>query len=238
MSIKIYLSPSNQIANRYSIGGTNEKVEMEEVAKRIKTILDAEYVCETFIAMPCLSISRSDRPMDAKNKGCSVYLAIHSNAGSGANASGAEAFYHPKSELGKLLATKIVEELGAICPVKSTRKTPLLSGMVPFFGKGFAEIREPHSLGMVAVLAETNFHDNSDMAEWIINNKTKIAQSYVNAIIKTFGISEKKTSYLALSGTTTRYYRVQLGAYSKKENAEAIQKKLRAAGFNAIIKYE
>lgn len=33
-------------------------------------------------------------------------------------------------------------------------------------------------------------------------------------------------------------YRVQIGAYSKKENAEAMVKKLKAAGFNAIIKTE
>ena len=35
--------------------------------------------------------------------------------------------------------------------------------------------------------------------------------------------------------TTDKLYRVQVGAYSKKENAEAMQKRLKAAGFDAII---
>ncbi len=35
-----------------------------------------------------------------------------------------------------------------------------------------------------------------------------------------------------------KFYRVQLGAFSKKENAEELLKKLKAAGFDGIIKYE
>ena len=35
-----------------------------------------------------------------------------------------------------------------------------------------------------------------------------------------------------------KYYRVQVGAFSKKENAEAILRKLKAAGFDGIIKFE
>ncbi|MGI5872952.1 MAG: N-acetylmuramoyl-L-alanine amidase [Bacillota bacterium] len=36
----------------------------------------------------------------------------------------------------------------------------------------------------------------------------------------------------------TKYYRVQVGAFSNKENAEGLLKKLKAAGFDGIIKYE
>lgn len=36
----------------------------------------------------------------------------------------------------------------------------------------------------------------------------------------------------------SKFYRVQLGAFSKKENAEELLKKLKAAGFDGIIKYE
>ena len=40
---RIYLSPSNQPSNRYCVGNTNEKKEMEAVAKKVKEILDDEY---------------------------------------------------------------------------------------------------------------------------------------------------------------------------------------------------
>lgn len=36
----------------------------------------------------------------------------------------------------------------------------------------------------------------------------------------------------------TKYYRVQVGAFSNKENAEGLLKKLKATGFDGIIKYE
>lgn len=35
-----------------------------------------------------------------------------------------------------------------------------------------------------------------------------------------------------------KYYRVQVGAFSNKENAEGLLKKLKATGFDGIIKYE
>jgi cell division septation protein DedD len=36
----------------------------------------------------------------------------------------------------------------------------------------------------------------------------------------------------------TKLYRVQVGAYSKRENADAMATQLKAAGFNCYIKYE
>ena len=120
---KIYLSPSNQPANSYCVGGTNEKVQMETLAQKIKTILDAEYDCESVMATLSLGIGYNERPKEAKDKGCNIYLAIHSNAGGAGKASGAVGFYHPSQPSGKTLATNIVKELGAICPVKSNRST-------------------------------------------------------------------------------------------------------------------
>jgi N-acetylmuramoyl-L-alanine amidase len=81
LSKKIYLSPSNQPANIYCVGGTNEKVQMEALAGKIKAILDSEYDCETVMATLSLGIGSDGRPKEAKDKGCEIYLAIHSNAG-------------------------------------------------------------------------------------------------------------------------------------------------------------
>ena len=69
-----------------------------------------------------------------------------------------------------------------ICPVKSNRTAPLQNGMAVFSGYGLAEIRNPSKLGMIAVLAETDFHDNPKVAQWMIKNKEKIARAYVEAI--------------------------------------------------------
>jgi N-acetylmuramoyl-L-alanine amidase len=238
MSVKIYLSPSDQPDNVYAAGGTNEKAQMEAVAGSIKNILDTEYACETVMAAFSLGIGIDGRPREAKDKGCHVYLAVHSNAGGGGRACGAVAYYHPGSLPGQILATKIVDELGAICPVASNRSTPVESGMKAFNGQGFGEIRNPASLGLIAVLAETDFHDNPQTAQWIVSNKDVIARAYVNALVNTFNITKKQAAKPVETGALLRYYRVQLGAYAKPENAEAMQKKLKSLGFDAIIKYE
>jgi len=187
--MKIYLSPSNQPNNSYALGATNEKVQMEAIAARIKGVLDAEYVCETVMATLSL-VGLSDRAKEAKDKGCDVYLAIHSNSGDG-KASGATAYYHPTQARGKVLAVNIVKELALVCPVKSTRSSPVQDGMAQFSGAGMGEVRSPASLGLIAVLAETDFHDNPILAQWIIGNKDGIAHAYVRALADTFNIALK-----------------------------------------------
>lgn len=229
---KIYLSPSNQPANKYSVGNTNEKAEMEAVAKRVKLIVDEEYECETIMATLYLDIDINGRSKEAKDKGCHIYLAIHSNAGGGGSASGAVAFYHPDSLTGRLLAENVVKELNAICPIKSNRSTPVENGMKAFNNIGYGEIRNPSKLGLISVLVETDFHDNPKTAQWIIDNKDDIARAYVNALVNTFNIAKTNTPQVK------RYYKVQIGAYSNKSNAEAMLKRLKILGFEGFIKYE
>jgi len=193
--MKIYLSPSNQPHNAYVLGATNEKVQMEGVAARIKTILDSEYNCETVMATLSL-VGLSDRAKEARGAGCNVYLAIHSNSGDG-KAAGAMAFYTPAYALSKVLAANIVKELNIVCPFANTRALPVQDGMAQFGGAGMGEIREPSALGLIPVLAETNFHDNPQTAQWIINNKDTIARAYTHALADTFGIARKATLSVA-----------------------------------------
>lgn len=188
--MRIYLSPSNQPCNSYVLGGTNEKVQMEGVAARIKAILDTEYFCETVMATLSLSIGLTERPKEAHDKSCDVYLAIHSNSGDG-KASGAMAYYYPDQPQGKVLAEHIVRELGSVCPVKSTRSSPVQNGMAQFGGAGMGEVRSPASFGLIAVLAETDFHDNPVIAQWIIANRDSIAHAYVHALVDALGIARR-----------------------------------------------
>lgn len=188
---KIYLSPSNQPANSYAVGDTTEKIEMEDVASRIYKILSKDYVCEVIMATESLSIWLDGRPLEAKEENCDIYLAIHSNAGATHVAAGAVGFYHPLNSMGKILATNIIEELNNVNPIKSNRHEQVSSGMKPFNGYGLAEVRDPSSYGLIAVLVETDFHDNPITASWIINNKDVIANAYVDGIVKTFALNKK-----------------------------------------------
>ena len=233
----IYLSPSNQPANRYAVGNTNEKREMEAVARQIQVFLE-EYHCTAIIATLPLGIDSTGRPKEAREKGADIYLAIHSNAGGGGKGSGAMTFYHPQNPGGQALAASIVEELNAVCPIPSNRTTPVQSGMDVFQGAGYAEIRLPYQYGLCPVLAETNFHDNPKTAQWMIDHKDVIAIAYVQALVKTLGLIQKSSSIMPSikEGNKVQYYRVQVGAFLEKSNAEALQRKLKAAGYDAIIK--
>lgn len=238
MSFSIYISPSNQPHNTYAYGNTNEKEQMELLAGEIRQILTEEYCCTARLATTSLSINLEGRPREAKSMSADVYLALHSNAGGQGRASGAMAFYFPGDAKSKLLADNIVRELNLVCPIRSNRSSPVLSGMAQYNGQGLAEVRNPAALGIVAVLAETDFHDNVATAEWIVNNQAVIARAYVNALVKSFGILPKEGARVQPEPPQEKLYKVQLGAFRNRKNADALLTRLRKAGFDGYIKYE
>ncbi len=61
----------------------------------------------------------------------------------------------------------------------------------------------------------------------------------VKAITETLGIQKKAAPTPTPAPTGKKLYKVQVGAFSVKGNADALVKKLKAAGFrDAYIKYE
>ena len=238
--LRIYLSPSKQPGNYYASGNTNEQKEMEVVAKTVKKILDEEYDCECILATLSLGLGSEGRAKEAKEKACDVYMAIHSNAGGNGKASGAVVFYHKTWKESRILSEHLVRELNACCPHPTNRKKDLIDGMEAFEGKGYGEIRVPAQLGMIPVLAETNFHDNPAVSAWIVESKATIARAYVEALVKAFEIERKAPEYIKIeesTGEDKRFYRVQVGAFGKKENAEAMLKKLLDLGIDAYVRY-
>lgn len=229
MRRKIYLSPSNQSGNRYAVAGTNEKEQKEAVAKHVKRILETEYDCDPVMATLTLGIETEGRPKEASDRGCDLYLALHSNAGGGGKAS---------DSLGKSIAQRMVTELGAICPIPSNRIETALSGMTQYKGFGLAEIRNPSKLGMTAVLLEVDFHDNPKPASWILSSKEAIARAIVAVLVKVCDIPKKPNIKTVESATSPKYYRVQVGAFSQKAKAEVLLKSLKTAGFSGVIKFE
>ena len=81
-----------------------------------------------------------------------------------------------------------------------------------------------------AMLIECCFVDDED--DIALYNYKTMATAIVKGIT---GKTEEKTADKKETNTNTNMYRVQCGAFSKKENAEALVKKLKSAGFNATI---
>ena len=152
---------------------------------------------------------------------------IHNNAGGG---DGAEAFHHYGGGTGKTLAINILEAIVAIGQNSRGAKTRKNDRGTDYYGF-IRETKAP------AVIVECAFIDNAkdiQIIDTLAEQKT-MGVAIAKGILKTLGIAyveEKKAETKTESG---KIYRVQVGAYSVKANAEAMQKKLKAAGFDAII---
>lgn len=175
----IYISPANH-NNVWIDGKTTEKTYCEKVSNIIKRINPNVYV-----ATVSNNGDYTGRPEEAKEKGCSTYLAIHTNAYSnGVKTTGCVAFYHPEDSKSKELAEKLVNALNSICPIASNRSKSVLDGIKEsnYPDVGLGEIREPYKLGLSPVLLEINFHSYEPTATWMKANADLIASKISETI--------------------------------------------------------
>lgn len=150
---------------------------------------------------------------------------IHNNAGGG---DGAEGFYHHGGGIGKILAENMLAEIVAIGQNSRGAKTKKNSAGRDYFGF----IRET---ACPAVIVETAFVDNAKDMQIIDTEAERktMGVAIAKGILKTLGIAY--VAPVAAKPSSGKIYRVQVGAYSVKSNAEAMQKKLKSAGFEAVI---
>lgn len=97
------------------------------------------------------------------------------------------------------------------------------------------DLYEINSTSMICLYDELFFHDDSDACKWFHNGgMEKMVEETCQALCEIGKVAYKAP--VTENPTTGTLYRVQVGAYSKKENAIAMQEKLKKAGFDAIIK--
>lgn len=155
---------------------------------------------------------------------CNLAASFHANAGRG---DGFEAFCNTANPDGvKIckLAEKYVKRLGQ-------NSRGVKDGTHLYF------IRKTP---MTSVLFESFFVDNdtdNNIGDTVAEQKA-FGVAYAKAILEYLGIAYKAAGTTSGSkpATTDKLYRVQVGAYKDKKNAEALVKTLKAKGFDAIIK--
>ncbi len=172
------------------------------------------------------NVSLSSRATAANNFGADVYISVHHNAGiNGGNGGGAMAYVYTKvdeytKQIQKLLYNKIIEKTG----LRGNRAQPLNSA-------DFAELRLTK---MPAVLLELGFMDSTVDVPIILSEDfaEKAADAITQAVVELGKLTPKK------SETKELIYRVQVGAYREKANAEKMLDNLRKCGFQGFIKAE
>lgn len=214
---------------------TREWVLNDRIADKIEKLL-SEYegyqLLRTDDTTGEKAIEVIDRVKAANNFKADFYLSIHHNAGIyGGKGGGIVAYTCKKcqaksSEWQKDLYNALIKKTG----LKGNRATPLAQA-------NFDEVKKTT---MPAVLLELGFMDSATDVPVILTEAyaNKCAEAIVEVIVARGGLKKKPVQAPASTTTGKTIYRVQCGAYSVKANAEALQKKLKAAGFDAIIKVE
>ena len=91
--------------------------------------------------------------------------------------------------------------------------------------------------GVSYALIETCFISNWEDVSLYNKNKSKIAGAIASGILDGFGIKHDSGS-ADVPANDSVLYRVQVGAYRNKANAEAMKNRLKADGYDCIIKVD
>lgn len=169
-------------------------------------------------------------PLTDEIKECNAFnpdlaLDIHNNAGGG---DGAEVFHYSKGGTSKTLAQNVLNEIVKIGQNSRGLKTRLGDNGKDYFGF-IRDTKAP------AIIVECAFLDNKTDVQIIdtaAEQKT-MGIAIAKGVLTTLGIAYKAPA--TTQTASGKLYRVQVGAYSDKTNAENMRKKLVADGYPAVI---
>ncbi len=206
---RIYISPSDQVGNTYAVGNTNEAVQCRKIAlKLVDALIRCGFEAKTNTADG--SQAMYDRVSESNAWGADAHIPIHTNAFNG-KVGGFRAFYYSAGGAGHKLCKAIMEAVAPITPGTSDAVKPK------------PEFYEVNSSNCPCAYLELGFHDNPTEARFIIDHTQELAEAVCEGICNYYG-----AKYKAPAKTI---YRVQVGAFTVKENATAYLEKVKAAGF-------
>lgn len=204
---------------------TREWVLNDRIADKIETLLSA-YEGYSLLRTDDTSgekeIKIEDRVKAANNFDADIYISIHHNAGICGGSGGGIVAYTCKNcqaasgEWQKDLYNALIKETG----LKGNRATPLAQ----------SNLYEVKKTKMPAVLLELGFMDSRTDVPVILS------EEYADACAKAICEVIIKRANLQKKPQTNKLYRVQVGAFSVKENAQALARELTAKGYTALIK--
>ncbi|MBO5955413.1 MAG: N-acetylmuramoyl-L-alanine amidase [Clostridia bacterium] len=197
----------------------------------------------------------SERAAACAKAGCRYAVSVHFNAGKNSTPNGVEVFV-PYAEKGAGIEAGFNKYLGEIFNLRkpfarsnnyynrncvmdkklnlTTRKFDAVSNDKDYFGF----VRTAWEKGLSADLLEVCFLTNKNDFETYIKNKDAVADAIARSIVEGYGetyIGAPQTETPKAETTHETIYRVQVGAFSVKENAEKLLNQLKAAGFTGFI---
>lgn len=168
-------------------------------------------------------VSLNKRAEAANNWGANVFISIHHNAGiNGKSGGGTQVYYYSSDDKRKGQAQALYDAIINYTGLVGNRSSKVIK-------KAFTVIANTK---MPAFLLENGFMDSTKDTPVILTeaHANRTAQGILDFLVDEFGLEKAEAE------TTEKVlYKVQCGAFSVKENAEALQSRLKAAGFEAVI---
>lgn len=223
---KIYIDAGHGGSDPGAVAnGLREKDVTLQIAKRIETILKNEYagVATRMSRTGDQTVSLSQRTSAANAWSADVFLSIHVNAGGG---TGYEDFIYN----GKVGSATIA--LQNVMHAEITKQVDFRNR-----GKKRANFQVLRESRMSAILTENGFIDNRSDASKLKQSSyiERIARGHVNGLARALGIKKKPAPKPSAPEPSGKLYRVQVGAFADKKNAERLAAELKKKGYQTYI---
>ena len=222
--VKIFLDAGHGGTDPGAVGnGLQEKDLTLKIVLKIRDLLKGYENAEVKLSRDKdTTLSLSQRAKMANDWKADYFASIHINAGGG---TGFETFIHNNAGSATVAHQNVIH--------------PSILNPLGMRDRGkkranFAVLRET---SMSALLSENGFIDNASDAAKLKSDAflDKVAQGHVDGFAKSFGLKKKPEPKPVSDG---KLYKVQVGAYSQKANADKLAAELKSKGYPTYIVHE
>lgn len=216
---KIFLDYGHGGSDTGAISGSYKEKEFTlAIGKRVKYHLERHNFSIVESREGDTNPSLSERSSKANNNNVDVAVSIHCNSFSDVSARGTEiyTFGQGTREIGlaKAILNQVIKD-GLYSVNRGVKQA------------NFHMVRE---IKTASVLFETAFISNSEDRNILINKQEQLAISIAKGILNFYD-----TQYKNETSSSDKLYRVQVGAFREKANAEKLANELKAKGYSTYI---
>ncbi|OHR68255.1 cell wall hydrolase [Bacillus sp. HMSC76G11] len=230
MKIAIDAGHGYSTSGKRTVDGMKEYEFNRAVANEMRDLLAGyENVTILFTHSDTRDVPLKERTDKANAAKADVFISIHANAfGNGTawnDAKGIETYVHDsKPQQAIALAGAVQKKL-----IEKTKRNDR--------GVKLANFHVLREAKMIAILIECGFMTNQEEAQALKSAAYRkiCAEAITEALASFFNLKNNAPSPPSLPG---KVYKVQVGAFSKKENAVALANELKNKGYNVIVLYE
>ena len=211
-NVKVYLSPSDQWSNTVAGAKHSEAFHCFKIADYARIYLELNGY-EVKVGESVTENTYKNRVIESNKWGSDLHIPIHTNAGGG---EGTLMLCYPTRTSNKYV-NSIYTEVANLTPTEDR-------GIQA--SKNLYEITA--TKGLTAYL-ECEFHDNVVTENWIDNHVKELGMAIARGVCKADG-----KSFVSETKKETKY-RVQVGAFENRANAEKMRTELKDKGYEAFI---